>query len=557
MAIFKKHTPPADTEAQEIWRKYEQGLEHGRLEGRFTNAEKCWRFYEGDQWNGIKNAEGALPFLNIIRPTTDYKKAKLAMNAKTITFTAAEDKKGILKAVNRQVEEAWEFGKMDDRLWEVAEQGLVEGTSFLYFPDSGFFEGGRVLSRCFERSVFAQVLEGTKVFLGDEEERDLQSQPYIIIAERLLTAQIKEKAKKNGISDEDLLRILPDDRSEAEVTTGTKEEQKGAGGYTTGIIYFERTENGIRFCRAVRDLIYQPFQELNMSYYPIVPFAVKRQKGKARGIGEVLPLIPNQIEINSTLLRRSTSVKQHTFPKLVYNKRVIEDASKLDTVGAAIAVDDDMTVGSVQQYVGYVQPSASNGEADRLQNELITVTKELAGAGDATLGNVNPEQASGAAITAVQDQADIPMNREISAFAQMIEDIAILWFHMILANNAVEYKTKEGSFKTAELRKLCPKVQVTVSSALPKTVNAKINEAYQLLTGGLITFEEYMEIVGEHSNISFEKLKESREAAQLKQAKEMDAQMSLEASAAQEEINAAELDSMMAASGQFDGMFGG
>lgn len=543
--------------ANDIWLKYQQGQDYGRLSGRFDHSEKCWRFFEGDQWGGLTDDGAPLPMYNIIRPVINYKKAKIAMNAKTITLSMEDgDPKGILEAINKQIREAWEFGKMDSKCWEIVKQGLVSGHSVLYFPDGGFFDQAKgPLCRCNDRSVFAQVLDGNQVFLGNEAERELQNQPYIILQERLLTEQIKRIAEKNGLSSEEVDKILPDGRNDSDVTTGQKEEMKGNQPFTTSLLYFERVEGGIRFCRATKDVIYQPFTELKTDYYPMVDYAVNRQKGKARGIGEVLHMIPNQIEINKTLFRRSAAIKAAAFPKLIYNSSLVQNPEDITKAGAKIAVEDRMQVGNVQQMVGYLQPAASGNEASGFMGELITITKELAGAGDAALGNINPEQASGVAITAVQDQADIPMNEEVSAYAQMIEDIAVVWYHMICAYNPMGYKTENGKVSAKELSGLCPQIKVDISSTIPDTITARLNTLYGFLQMQAISFDEFLELVPEESNIPTDQIKKLRQEAQEKQ----NQMMNQEAAAIDRELQAAELEQMMSGQGgnAFAGMMGG
>lgn len=544
MSAERVKRPCKEWDAADLWRKYEQGLEYGRLSGRFDDAEKCWRFFEGDQWNGIKNAEGALPFYNFIRPVVNYKKARIAMNSKNITFSMDEkDEAGVMEAVNKQIASAWEYGKMDDICWETVEKAQVEGTSFIYFTDGQFFSQAEgKITRCKRRRKFVQTVDATQVFLGDEKEPDLQEQPYIIIEERLLLSQVLREAEKNGCNEHELSMIIPDDRSDSEVTTGNDSDQPGAQ-YVTCILYFERTDEGICFGRATRQVVFQKPQLIaGLDYYPLASFVVARQKGKARGIGEVKPMIPNQIEVNRTLVRRAEAIKNASFPKLVYNSDLIDNPENLTTAGAVLALSDGQNLSTIQQAVGYIQPAPIGNEAVNFVSEMISLTKELAGAGDAALGNINPEQASGAAITAVQDQADIPLNREISAYAQMIEDIAILWYHFIIAYNPTGYDGAVSQVPQAHLEGLCPVVKVDVSSAIPDTVAARVNNLYNLLGQQMITFEEFIELVGNESNLPIEKLKQIRKDAAQKQMETDVAMADAEATAIEEEEQALSLE---------------
>lgn len=536
--------------AEMIWNKYQRGLDQGRISGRYNNAEKCWRFYEGDQWAGIQNADGNLPFYNIVQPVVDYKKARVCMNNKTITLSIKErDPHGLMDAINEQLKEAWEFGGMDDRCWEMVEEAMVGGDAFIYFPHGSLFTQGEKLCRCNERRQFSQIFDGCRVFLGDEEEPNLQNQPYIIVEERRLLDQVRDEAKRNGISEDEIGNITADNRSDAEITTDDALKNDHGDQYCTTVLYFERVNEGIRYCRAVKDLIYQPYQVINgLQYYPMVSYSVRRKKGSARGAGEVLRMIPNQIEINKTLVRRSDAVRRLAYPKMVYSKTFISNAGDLDTPGAAIELNDDVNVDDVFKKVGYIQAPQASGEATALEGELMTNTKELAGAGDSALGNINPEQASGAAIAAVQDQADIPLNRAMAAFQKMVEEIAILWFHMIIAYNPIEY---HGTEKVAsnELKKLCPKVDVTVSPTLPDTVLARVNNLYNLLGAGHITFEEFIELAEDDSNLPLQKIKAMREEIMEQQADDIE-----------RETQETQLSAQMTeneAGGMFAGLMGG
>jgi hypothetical protein len=69
----------------------------------------------------------------------------------------------------------------------------------------------------------------------------------------------------------------------------------------------------------------------------------------------------------------------------------------------------------------------------KLQEDLIQVTRELAGAGDTATGQVDPESASGRAILAVQQASQAPMTEQKESFKNFIEDVARIWLEYIIA----------------------------------------------------------------------------------------------------------------------------
>jgi hypothetical protein len=71
-------------------------------------------------------------------------------------------------------------------------------------------------------------------------------------------------------------------------------------------------------------------------------------------------------------------------------------------------------------------------DVKQLQEDLINVTRDLAGAGDTATGQVNPESASGRAILAVQQASQAPMTEQKESYKNFIEDIARIWLEYLI-----------------------------------------------------------------------------------------------------------------------------
>ena len=56
-----------EKECTDIWRRYQAGKDHHNRTNMYTQAEKCHRFYEGDQWHGLQAGDEELPMLNFIK----------------------------------------------------------------------------------------------------------------------------------------------------------------------------------------------------------------------------------------------------------------------------------------------------------------------------------------------------------------------------------------------------------------------------------------------------------------------------------------------------------
>jgi hypothetical protein len=88
----------------------------------------------------------------------------------------------------------------------------------------------------------------------------------------------------------------------------------------------------------------------------------------------------------------------------------------------------------------------------KLQEDLIQVTRDLAGAGDTATGQVNPEAASGRAILAVQQASQAPMTEQKETCKNFIEDLARidLEYMIVHAENGVNMEEKVKDPATGE-----------------------------------------------------------------------------------------------------------
>jgi hypothetical protein len=154
----------------------------------------------------------------------------------------------------------------------------------------------------------------------------------------------------------------------------------------------------------------------------------------------------------------------------------------------------------VKNAFAYINPAPMSQEAGLLQNEMLTVTRELAGAGDAALGIINPERASGAAIMALQDQSEIPLNENVAEKRALVEQIAEISIAVAIAYypNGLEVKTKgeNGLIKVSRISgfdDLRLNVRIDAAASNPFSKYAREQALENALVAGYISFEEYVE----------------------------------------------------------------
>ena len=343
---------------------------------------------------------------------------------------------------------------------------------------------------------------------------------YIIIAERVSVDKVKETAKANGIPAE-LIELIRSDELKTE-SPNDMVEVKAENGKCTSLLYFEKTPDGIAYKRSTESVIYDQ-GVLPINIYPVVGYRWEENIGTRRGVSAVKHLIANQLAINYTLYRRDQSAKRTAYPHMVYDSQAIQNIDRLQEVGSTIAVQN-FSANPVQNLIGYLNPASISPDAEKLQAELINTTRELAGAGEAATGSVDPTKASGEAIKAARDQAALPLNEQVAAEIQTLEDLAQLWFALWVGyavnGLAIETEDADGNavtvvLKQDDLKAINPQIKIDVSPIDPYSIMAEDNNLLSMLSGGQISFEEFVDSLSENTNLpkaKFENIIKQRRA---------------------------------------------
>lgn len=504
----------------EIWNKYRRSHDYLLKKGLISKTDKYWKFYLGDQWTGLKKGNEELPTMNMIKPIVKYKVSTISQNAMIANYSDASANEGaehqeIYRELNRRFAQSWEKAKMTDVAWRNNKAAAVQGDSYVYFGEK-------------DTNKQPQIISNTAILFGDENISNIQEQPYIIIRERRELKRVIEEATENGIPEEQIKMIAVDDDTDDEVLN--KDEVKDK---VTSLLYFTKVDGIVHFAKSTKNCIYKPLKALavtrngevigGLQTYPIVPYVWEPQPNMARGLGEVEMLIPNQLELNKTLARRAVAVKMAAFPRLAYDATAIANPDDLSKVGSAIGVTTG-NAQSISQAIAYLNPAHISGDAQQLFQDLLDQTKDLVGAGDNALGNVDPERASGQAIMAVRDQTQVPLNEQINMFQKFVEEVAMLWFDLWSTYDSesftteqtieqanpetgqVEQITEDVPVPYEELLSLRPTVRIDVSQDNRWTKLAEQQAADQLLNNQQIGFSEWVELCAENGPIPKSKL---------------------------------------------------
>ena len=487
-----------------IWQKYQKGIEYINKINLTNKTDKCHRMYNGDQWHGLKSGGEELPILNIIKGIVKYKVSTVAQNTMSAVYTPigerTEESIKACDALNTHFQIMWERAKMDKHSWSIIKDACIGADGYIYFGEADVTQ--------------AQLINNVNVLLGDEQNPNLQQQPYIMLVERLFVKDIRKEAERNGIPQDDIELIISDENTNNQLGDKTEVAYSTEDGKCTSILYMYKDDDGyVHFAKSTQNVIYKPDEpviaklpdgtpsSVGLTMYPIVNFIWEDTKGSARGCGDVEHLIANQIELNKTLARRAIAIKQCAFPKIAYLESAVANPDQIDVVGAKIGVRDG-NAQNIQNLISYLNPSVVSPDARNFTDELITLTKELAGAGDAATGQIDPTQASGTAIIATRDQAALPLNEQVARYRQFVEDVAVLWYDIWKAYNPDGLKIESEDEMGNETIQVIPSevldnmminVRIDVSQNNPFSKYAQEQAIMNLFTSQAISFEEMVE----------------------------------------------------------------
>ena len=218
---------------EKYWKRYEKGKDYIRKKNLITRTNKNWNFYSGNQWEGIQSGGEQLPFLNFIKPTIKHKVSTVSQNNMVANYSDAEGRDinaEIYEKLNARFAADWEKSNMDMELWSTMKDAAVTGDGIQFYGTANVAD--------------MQRLSCTSMLYGDESDNKIQTQPYLIIEQRLPVDVVKKQAKENGLSEEEIALIRPD--NETQDLIGNQDELDGdtadSESKVTCIIHMEKKD---------------------------------------------------------------------------------------------------------------------------------------------------------------------------------------------------------------------------------------------------------------------------------------------------------------------------
>lgn len=394
----------------DVWNRYQSGLNFNASINLNENVSENENYYIGKQWEGVKSNGLPTPVFNFLKQIVQHQVASITsdnikMNASALRASANdEDMETLVNVVNNEFEMIMEVNKITTTLREYTRNSAVDGDgcTFTYWDND-------------TDGVKTEILQNTRVFFGNPNEKSVQRQPWIVIARRDMVDNVKDYAKEFGGE----VEAIRPDSDESNSFFDSRVSNK-----VTRLLYMwkDKKTKSIHAIETTRDAVIRGEYDMMIRVYPVTWLPWDYVQDSYHGQALITGLIPNQQFVNKAYAMSMVSMMMSAFPKIVYDKNRV--AKWTNQVGAQIGVNGDVT-----NIAKVLEPAQISPQISLFINSAIEHTQQFTGATAAALGNTRPDNTS--AIVALQRAAAIPSEITKQNLYQSIEDLGRIYIEFM------------------------------------------------------------------------------------------------------------------------------
>ena len=432
-----------------LWERYQSGKSY-QAEMNFLDLfPLCVDFKEGRQWPPATKATKHLPrpVFNICEKYVRTKRANILNQTVKMVFTPAEgnddplaaefESKGA-KAYTDFAENLWKEIDQDDLNEDCVDDAATLGTGILHYYWDANASGGHRYP--FSGALRGEVLDPLTVMFGNPQETDVQQQPYILIATKVLVRDVKRMAEEEGLPESEIALICADEEEPDTYIASTfinERERK-----CTLITMYYRDHGLVRYDRATKTVVVVSGRSLTpgipdrkgkkkrdegeetpdgMQLYPIAVMPWQKRKRSIYGIGEVESMIPAQKAINWLMGMNILSVQDTAWPKLLVKPGALRQEV---TNAPGEIIEDHSPQGNG---LAYLRGAGLGTGATELTDKLLDLLQYSSGVSEVVSGEPFTATMAASAIIALQNQAKQPIENIQNRFYRVIRDVGRIW----------------------------------------------------------------------------------------------------------------------------------
>ena len=393
------------------WKLYERGLDFNSSINLEDTVRVNENFFIGKQWEGVISNGLPTPVFNFLKRvccftvatiTSDNIKVNASPLSATPNTTSLVEP---VRIINEELDALTELNNIPSLMREFARNAAVDGDGCLYTwwdPDA---ETGQDAKGC----IRTEIVENLRVHFGNPNDRDVQSQPWIILERREIISAAQAEAKENGF---ETWRNIGGDGD----NTNPDAAKETADKVTTILLFWRDTKTRhIWAYKCARGSSIREPWDLGIKLYPISWLNWDYIQDCFHGQAMITGLIPNQIFVNKLWAMSQLSLMTTAFPKVVYDATRV---GKWDNrIGAAIGIQG----GDVNNVAKIIDPASISPQISQFIELAVEETEQSLGATSVALGDTRPDNTS--AIIALQRAASTPSEITKQNLYKSIEDL--------------------------------------------------------------------------------------------------------------------------------------
>ena len=532
-----------DEAAARILKCFEEGMRYQAEMGFAQKFPTFVNFFEGRQWPAPTRNTANLPrpVFNATKMIGRNKKSAILSVPGKIVYHAENDSPRV-KVFNAFAEYIQKEMRQDALDKDAIDDGVKKGSyHYHYYWDAA----ARGLDADADGALRCEIVDPLKIFFANPAERDEQRQAWILIAAREDVEGVRAKCDE-GVNKEE---ILPDEPTENPY--GEKEQSKKLCTVLTryfrvnGEVWWERSTKSvlIQAARPLAPNVEQALAEIQgvevptaptrgFSYYPVVSGSYERREGSIFGIGEVEGIIPVQKAINLLFALLILNNQQVAWGKYVVHPQALK-GQRLTNEPGQVVVDYSPGAAGIRKLTEQVMQS----QPIELATTMLNLLRSVSGATEVMTGETVGSNMSGAAIAALQAQAQQPVEELRESFWQVkVKQGLVLaeFFKHYYSAKSFAYTAKgengedvvsEIAFNGADFADLTFDVAVEATKGSKSSTAGDINMLDAALAKGAIDFETYVQMYPEDAVSDKTKLLEALAAMKQGESAQMKAQL--------------------------------
>lgn len=418
LGLFKGEDKPTK---ECIWNFYERSLRYNNQIDLEETVRCNENFYVGKQWENVEANGLPTPTFNFIKRVVMFDVASITSDNLKVTATAmahtanTDELIPAVNVVNEEFEALTEQNELTHLCREFVRNAAVDGDGcmFAYWDDEA--ENGQEE----KGAIRTEILDNTDVYFGNPTDKDVQSQPYIIIRSMLPTRTVKLRARANG---KDWESIQPDDEYLDAIDSA-----KIVDDMTTLLLVLWRDdETGtIWGYECTHHAEVTEAWDLKIKLYPLIWLNWDYVKNSYHGQAMVTGILNNQIFVNRAWAMSMLSMMKTAYPKYAIDGTRI--AALDNRVGGYVKVNGDPN-----NAIKAIDPPSINPQVAQYIELAIDETEKCLGATAVALGDTRPDNTS--AIIALQRAAATPIELTKQSLYKCIEDLYRIYLEFMSVN---------------------------------------------------------------------------------------------------------------------------